>query len=156
MSDYKISFAENENKPAPAGFSIGRLFLGLLMAIAAVALSAGGWGLLAYWTNSIYVMAAIVVGFVVSFAVTYPFPRIGILLGIVLFIPTAILTVAAVLLGDYLYYVLNFMAEGATLNEAIATVATYFVELAAEDSLASVIFAVIGTVVGFFNAISRD
>lgn len=160
MSGYKISF-ENEAETeathqAVAGFSLGRLILGLLMAVAAVVASAIAWGLLAYATNSVYFIAALAVGAAVSFTITYPFPRTSTLLAILLFVPAVLLTVTAVLLGDYLYYVLNFMAEGADFAEAAAVVAVYFLELAAEDSLISIVMAVVGTIIGFVNAIRSE
>ena len=153
MSEYKISFENEGQMPVEAGFSIGRLILGLFLAVAAVALSALGWGVLAYLTDAVYFMAAIVVGAAVSYALTYPFKRVSFLGAVVLFVPAILLTVTAVLLGDYLYYVLNVMAEGYALTESIYFVAEYFLELALEDSIASVVLAAVGTVVGFANAV---
>lgn len=127
------------------------------MSIGAVLVSALGWGLLAYFTNSIYVFAAIVIGFIVAFAVTFPFKRVSLPLAFLLFFPTAALTVLSVLLGDFLYYVLSAMKQfDWSMADAIAQVTRNFVDIARQDSIASILFAAFGTLVGFFNAVRND
>lgn len=124
-----------------------------------VILSGLVWGVLAYLTSSIYVMVAILIGIAVSFAITVPFKRVPLLLGLVLIFPAIALTVIAVLWGDYVFYVLTVMNErGMDLLKAMVWVAEYFIPVAiTEDgeSISSIIFGLIGSVLGFFNLLRR-
>lgn len=160
MSGVEISFAQPENRPASQGGLVSflmRLVASGFLSIGAVLVSALGWGLLAYFTNSIYVFAAIVIGFIVAFAVTFPFKRVSLPLAFLLFFPTAALTVLSVLLGDFLYYVLSAMKQfDWSMADAIAQVTRNFVDIARQDSIASILFAAFGTLVGFFNAVRND
>jgi hypothetical protein len=161
MSGVEISFAQPESRPAAQGSGIFAFLLRLVasgfLSVGAVLVSAVGWGLLAYFTNSIYVFAAIVIGFIVAFAVTFPFKRVPLLLAFLLFFPTAALTILSVLLGDFLYYVLVGMKEfDWSMADAAAQVARNFMDIAGRDSLASLLFAAFGTLVGFFNAVRND
>src|SRR5687768_17322563 len=109
MSSIEIPFAQPEKQSAGQGgvvsFLIRLVAAGFLSGGAVVA-GALGWGLLAYLTDSVFVLAAIVIGFIVAFAITFPFKRISIPLAFLLFFPTAALTVLTVILGDYIYYTL--------------------------------------------------
>jgi hypothetical protein len=153
MSENIPPFPEQAAPSAGGGF-IGRFIASLFIIPLTIVISAAAWGALAFYTNSVYMMAAIVIGFAVSFAVTYPFERIGFLMAILLLVPTVLLSAATVLLGDYIFYVLVIIAdEGATASEAIYGVAEIFVELAREESAGSLVFGVIGALIGFYNAL---
>ena len=153
MSENITTFAEPIAPNAGGGF-IGRFLTSLLIIPLTVVISAAAWGALAYYTNSVYMVAAIVIGFAVSFAVTYPFERIGFLLALLLFFPIVMLSAITVLLGDYIFYVLVIIAEeGVTASEAIYGVAEIFIEVARQDSAGSLVFGIIGAVIGFYNAV---
>ena len=153
MSENITTFAEPIAPNAGGGF-IGRFLTSLLIIPLTVVISAAAWGALAYYTNSVYMVAAIVIGFAVSFAVTYPFERIGFFLALLLFFPVVLLSAVTVLLGDYIFYVLVIIAEeGVTASEAIYGVAEIFIEVARQDSAGSLVFGIIGAVIGFYNAV---
>jgi hypothetical protein len=160
MSSVEISFAQPESRPAAQGgiFSfLLRLVASGFLSVGAVLVSALGWGFLAYFTDSIYVFVAIVIGFIVAFAITFPFKRVSIPLAFLLFFPTAALTILSVLLGDYLYYVLSAMKQmDWSLTESAVTVAANYMDIVGKDSIASILFAAFGTLVGFFNAVRND
>lgn len=124
-----------------------------------VVLSGLVWGVLAYLTSSIYVMVAILIGIAVSFAITIPFKRVPLLLALVLIFPAIVLTIIAVLWGDYVFYVLTVMNErGMDVLKAMMWVADYFIPVAITEegeSISSIIFGLIGAVLGFFNAFRR-
>ncbi len=117
------------------------------------------WGVLAYLTESIYFMVAIVIGIGVTYALTFPFKRVPFLLALLLLLPAIALTIVAVLWGDYVFYTLLAMnARGLDPLRAMEWVASYFIQAAiTEDgeSLSSLVFAVIGAVLGFFSAVRR-
>ena len=153
MSENITTFAEPIAPSAGRGF-IGRFIASLFIIPLTMVISAAAWGALAFYTNTVYMVAAIVIGFAVSFAVTYPFERIGFFLALLLFFPVVLLSAATVLLGDYIFYVLVIIAEeGATASEAIYGVAEIFVEVARQDSAGSLVFGIIGAVIGFYNAV---
>ncbi|MDA0243993.1 MAG: hypothetical protein OT477_11300 [Chloroflexi bacterium] len=153
MSENITTFAEPIAPNAGGGF-IGRFIASLFIIPLTMVISAAAWGALAYYTNSVYMVAAIVIGFAVSFAVTYPFERIGFFLALLLFFPVVLLSAVTVLLGDYIFYVLVIIAEeGVTASEAIYGVAEIFVEVARQDSAGSLVFGIIGAVIGFYNAV---
>jgi len=117
------------------------------------------WGAIAYVTESIYFMVAIVIGIGVTYALTFPFKRVPFLLALLLVLPAIALTILAVLWGDYVFYTLSAMnARGLDLLRAMEWVAGYFIQAAiTEDgeSLGSIVFAVIGAVLGFIGAVRR-
>ena len=153
MSESITTFAE-PTAPSAGGSFVGRFLASLLIIPLTMLLSAAAWGALAFYTNSVYMVAAIVIGFAVSFAVTYPFERIGFLLALLLFFPIVMLSAITVLLGDYIFYVLVIIAEeGVTASEAIYGVAEIFIEVARQDSAGSLVFGIIGAVIGFYNAV---
>lgn len=136
-----------------------RIPLAFILSGIVVVLSGLIWGVLAYLTSSIYVIIAIVIGVAVTFAITIPFKRVPLLLALVMVLPAIALTVVAVLWGDFVYYVLSVMNErGMDLLKAVQWVAPYFISVAiTEDgeSISSIIFGLIGAVLGFFNAMRR-
>ncbi len=136
-----------------------RIPLAFILSGIVVVLSGLIWGVLAYLTSSIYVIIAIVIGVAVTFAITIPFKRVPLLLALVMVLPAIALTVVAVLWGDFVFYVLSVMNErGMDLLKAVRWVAPYFISVAiTEDgeSISSIIFGLIGAVLGFFNAMRR-
>lgn len=149
-----ITYVAESNASSGGRRFIGRALASLILIPLTMLISAAAWGALAFYTNTVYMVAAIVIGFAVSFAVTYPFERIPFWLAILLFLPAIFLSAVTVLLGDYIFYVLVIMAdEGATASEAIYGVAEIFVELARQESVGSLIFGVIGALIGFYNAV---
>lgn len=160
MSSIEIPFAQPEKQAAGrggVGYFLMRLVAAAFLSGAAVVVGALGWGVLAYLTNSVFVLAAIVIGFMVAFAVTFPFQRISIPLAFLLFFPTAVLTALTVILGDYVYYTLSAMREfDWGLADAAVQVARNFIDLTGRDTVVSLLLAAFGTLVGFFNAVRRD
>lgn len=144
----------------PSGSSLTyfalRLPLAFILSGIVVVLSGLLWGALAYLTESIYFMIAIVIGIAVTFAVTFPFKRVPLLLALLLFLPSLVLTVIAVLWGEYLFYTFSLMNEtGMGLMDALERVARFFIRFAiTEDgeSISSIVFALIGAVLGFISS----
>lgn len=138
---------------------IVRLPLAFILSGVVVVLSGLLWGALAYFTNSIYFMVAIVIGLAVTFAVTFPFKRVPFLLALVLFLPALVLTVIAVLWGDFIFYTLSLMNDtGMDLMDALERVTRLFIRYAiTEDgeSISSIVFALIGSVLGFISALRK-
>ncbi|MBP7999900.1 MAG: hypothetical protein KA314_05175 [Chloroflexi bacterium] len=136
-----------------------RLPVAFILSGVVVVLSGLIWGAIAYFTESIYVMIAILIGIGVTFALTFPFKRVPFLLGLILLLPAMGLTIMAVLWGDFIFYTLVTMNEfNMEVLDAAARVARYFIGIAITDegeSLASIAFAVIGAILGFVNAIRR-
>ena len=77
------------------GLSIGGLLVGALL-----------WGVIAYFTESVFFAIPIGVGFAITAGLFLPFKRVPWYLALLLFFPSLILTVASVMLGDYVFYVL--------------------------------------------------
>lgn len=138
---------------------IVRLPLAFILSGIVVVLSGLLWGVLAYFTNSIYFMVAIVIGLAVTFAVTFPFKRVPFLLALVLFLPALVLTIIAVLWGDFVFYTLSLMKDtGMDLMDALERVTRLFIRYAiTEDgeSISSIVFALIGAVLGFISALRK-
>lgn len=138
---------------------IVRLPLAFILSGIVVVLSGLLWGALAYFTNSIYFMVAIVIGLAVTFAVTFPFKRVPFLLALVLFLPALVLTIIAVLWGDFVFYTLSLMKDtGMDLMDALERVTRLFIRYAiTEDgeSISSIVFALIGAVLGFISALRK-
>ncbi len=136
-----------------------RLPLAFILSGIVVVVSGVLWGGLAYLTNSVYFIVAILIGLAVTFAVTFPFKRVPFLLAILLFLPALVLTVIAVLWGDYVFYTLSLMKDtGMDLIDALERVARFFIRYAITeegDSIGSIILAMIGTVLGFVSALRK-
>lgn len=143
--------------PEPVGMILVRLPLALLLGVVAAVVCGVLWGLLAYFTESIFLYGAIAIGGVVSFAITSAFKRITWPIALLMFFPALLLTVGSVLFGDLLFYVLVVMKEFEVgFLDAALTVLENVVEIATDkDEAASYIFALIGAGLGFFGAVRR-
>ena len=134
---------------------IWRLLLAAIFSVVAVGASAAGWGVLAYFTGKVYFIIAILIGMVVTFAITYPFERVSLPLAAILFFPAAFLTIFAVLVGDAIFYLLTGMFKyNLVVMDAIRAVTSQPLDFL-QESLGSIVLAAIGTVLGFVNAIRR-
>lgn len=132
--------------------------LGLGLGVLAMLVGAVLWGVIAYFTDTVYFIIPLGVGFVVASALFLPFKQKSIGLAIVLFVPSAILTIASALLGDYLYYTLVYAREATVaLPESASLIAQNFVEIATEspDTVKSIGLAALGALLGLINAARR-
>lgn len=137
----------------------GKLTKALLAGLATVVVGALAWGGLAYLTERIFVFIALAIGFAVSFVVLLPFKRpIPRSLTALLFIPVLLFTAASVLLGDFFYATLTVAKElNLGFGEAASEVRAIYFDVLREggEALKSLLFALLGAGLGFFNAIKR-
>jgi hypothetical protein len=135
----------------------GNLTKALLAGLAAVVVGALVWGGLAYFTERIFVYVAIIIGFAVSFAITLPFKRpIALPVALILFIPALVFTAASVLLGDFFYATLLVAKElNIGISAAAAEVAPIYFDVITEggEAIKSLLFALLGAGLGFYNAV---
>jgi hypothetical protein len=146
-----LSVQESRSTGSPVASMVAGLGLGLV----AVIIGAVVWGVIAHFTDTVYFIIPLGVGFVVASALLLPFKRKPILLAIPLFVLCVVLTVMSALLGDYVYYTLGYAKEASvSLPESAATIAKHFVEIATDspDTVKSVGLAAIGALLGFINA----
>ncbi|MFZ6027234.1 MAG: hypothetical protein ACOYYS_05920 [Chloroflexota bacterium] len=131
------------------------LIKSIIFSAIAVVVCAAAWGLVAYFTNTIYVWAAIVIGLLVSIAALSGFKRMNIGIALLMLVPCIALTLLSIAMGDFLYYTLMGIKE-AQLDwlTSVREVAEVFIEyeITSEDGRASLLFGGIGALVGFFNA----
>ena len=131
------------------------MIAGLALGLVVVVIGAVIWGVIAHFTDTVYFIIPLAVGFAVASALLLPFKRKPILLAALLFVLCAVLTVISALLGDYVYYTLGYAKEATIpLTESAATIAKHFVEIATDspDTIKSVGLAAIGALLGFINA----
>jgi hypothetical protein len=130
------------------------VFSAVVVLVCAVA-----WGLVAYFTNTVYFWAAIVIGLLVSLAAMSGFKRVNIGIAILMFIPCLALTLLSIALGDFLYYTLLGVKE-AQLDwlTSMSKVAQTFIdyEISSKDGRASLLLGGIGALVGFFYAVRSN
>ncbi len=129
--------------------------LGLGLGVLAMLIGAVVWGVIAYFTDTVYFIIPLGVGFVVASALLLPFKKKSIGLVIVLFVPSALLTIASALLGDYIYYTLVYAREATVaVPESASFIAQNFVEIAREspDTVKSIGLAAVGALLGLINA----
>ena len=145
-----------ENPPAPESFGVG-LLKSLLFSLIVVILCAIAWGVVAYFTNTIYFWAAIIIGLLVSLAATSGFRRINFGIAALMFIPCLAFALLSVILGDFIFYTLS-VAKEFQLDwiQAAQAVAEGFVEVeTSTEGLQSMAFGGIGALVGFIAAVRR-
>jgi len=130
--------------------------LGLGLGVLAMLIGAVLWGVIAYFTDTVYFIIPLGIGFTVASALLLPFKKKSIGLVVILFVPSALLTIASALLGDYLYYTLVYAREAAVaLPESASFIARNFVEIATEspDTAKSIGLAAVGALLGLINAV---
>ena len=156
MSEINVTFGDSnpapESPPSESSFIV-RLITGLFITAIVMVLSALAWGGIAYATQQVFVLAAIVIGFAVSFGLSYPFSRVSIPLMILLVVPTLILTILTVLAGNMVYYTLLIAdAQQLSYSEALtAAIVDYELLLNSSNTIQSVVIACIGALLGVFN-----
>ena len=154
MSGITVSF-NPEPKTDQGASLIWRLLLAAIFSVVAVGASAVGWGVLAYFTGKVYFIIAILIGMIITFAITYPFERVSLPLAAILFFPAAFLTIFTVVVGDAIFYLLTGMFEyNLEVMDAILAITSQPLDFL-QESLGSVVLAAIGTILGFVNAIRR-
>lgn len=154
MSGVTVAFNQ-ESQPTQSRSLIWRLLLAVIFSAVAVAVTAVGWGVLAYLTGKVYFIVAILIGMIITFAITYPFDRISLPLAAILFFPAAFLTILTVLFGDAIFYMLTAIFEyNLEVTEAVVAITSQPLDFL-QESLGSIVLAAIGTVLGFANGIRR-
>jgi hypothetical protein len=151
-----VSAQTTEQKPESWLTNLVKTFL---FSVVVVLVCAVAWGLVGYFTNTIYFWAAIVIGLLVSLAAMSGFKRVNIGIAILMFIPCLVLTLLSIVLGDFLYYTLLGVKE-AQLDwlTSMGQVAQAFIdyEISSKDGRASLLFGGIGALVGFFYAVRSN
>ncbi len=112
------------------------------------------WGLVAYFSNSVYVIIAFFLGLVVAAAILLPLHPIHKAVALI-FLPIAIAgTLLSILLGESLFTVLVLIRDyQASIPEALTAVADGLGDiLAAKDAGIGLVLGLIGGVIGFFYA----
>lgn len=157
MSEIKVVFGEEPSVPPPTErpFVI-RLVVGLVLLAVVMVASAIGWGYLAYLTDSIYLVVAILIGIGVAGAVSYPFKRVSWGLALLLALPVAALTAVTVLAGDAFYVALVARSQ---LELNLSNGLQYALQNSADwigDSVSSVVFGLIGAGLGILGLVKGN
>ncbi len=137
------------------GRSLAALPLGLGLGVVAMLIGAVLWGVIAYFTDTVYFIIPLGVGFVVASALLLPFKKKSFILAVVMFVPSAVLTIASALLGDYIYYTLVYAREATlAIPDSAALIAQNFVAIATDspDTAKSIGLAAVGALLGLINA----
>lgn len=148
--------------PTPTIQDLERPFLINLMisgalAMGATVLCALLWGVLAYFTNSIFLYAAIGIGVVIAWATTAGFRTVTTPIRIVMFLPAIGLTLISVALGDLIFYTLHAMREfDVSLIEAALAVLENAIEILSDpEEVQTYIFGGLGALLGVFSGMRR-
>jgi hypothetical protein len=155
MSDVSMLSTQ---KSHTTGSLMASLVAGPALGLVVVLIGAVVWGVIAYFTDTVYFIIPLAVGFAVASALLLPFKHKPILLAALLFVLCVVLTMMSALLGDYVYYTLVYARDAATsLPESATMIAQHFVEIATDspDTVKSVGLAAIGALLGFINAMRR-
>jgi hypothetical protein len=147
-----ISFEKEQPQSQPQPLSL-RVFFALALGTLALVLGAVIWGLVGYFSNSVYVIIAVLIGMALAAAMLLPLRPIQKKIALI-FLPIAIIaTLLSILLGEMLYVVLFLMRDyEATLGEALlATVDALGEILSSSDTVMSGILGLVGALVGFFS-----
>lgn len=133
----------------------------LLIGLGAVVLGAIVWGLLAYFTERIFVYVAILIGMGISYAMISPFRKPvskPILFSLV--VPAILFTLLSLELGNLITFVIFLQREAdIPLGQAISFgFETLFSAewLKSLDHLLTVVFGVLGAGLGFYNTLKRS
>ncbi len=145
------------NSPVTAiGALAGQLALSLALGVAVTIAVAIAWGILANATDSIYLYAAIFAGIAIGGVMLWPLGRANLVVRLAVLAVAAVLTIVAVLAGDFLYYTLNIAERNSVgLLDAAMIAAPRFIEIEQEDGLMSILFGVIGAVMTLFQSLRR-
>ncbi len=144
--------SESGSPTAAIGALAGQLALSLLLGLIAMIGVAIAWGLLANATNSVYLYAAVFAGIAIGGAMLWPLGKANTLLRVGILLVAAVLTIAAVLAGDFLYYTLQIMDRNSvSLIDAAFIAAPRFIEAESEDGVMSVLFGLAGAASTFFR-----
>lgn len=129
----------------------GALALGITLVCAVV------WGVLAYFTNSIFLYAAIGIGLAISWASTAGFRTITTPVRVLMFLPAIVLTLVSVSLGDLIFYTLDAMREFRVgLGDAAFVVMEHAVEILSDpEEVKTYIFGGLGALLGVFSGMRR-
>lgn len=138
---------------APGGLLMVQLAASLGLGVLVAIVCGVAWGTITYYTERIFLQVAILVGLAITWVMRRPFGRLGWLGSLLVFIPAALLTVGAVILGDLVTVTLTLVNEyEASPVEAFLFAVENIVEIEQEGGAGSLIFAVFG--VGL-SALSR-
>jgi|PlaIllAssembly_1097288.scaffolds.fasta_scaffold605236_2 hypothetical protein len=145
--------AAAQPQPAPESKPLLlRFFFALAWGSLVIVVGAVIWGLVAYFTNSVYVIIAFFLGLAVSAAILLPLKPIHKAVALI-FLPVALAgTLLSILLGESLYTVLFLIRDyQASVPDALITVVEQFNDiLAAKDTLGSLALGGIGGLIGYF------
>lgn len=138
------------------GLAVAQLGLSAVLGVVVAVVCGLGWGLLAYFSERIFLQIAILIGLAITWAVFKPFGKLGLLPSIILFIPCIVLTLFSVLFGDFVFYTLIVMREeNAPLLDAALLVAQNFIEIESEEGVSSLLFAAGGIALTGFGRARR-
>lgn len=156
MSEINVTFGDSNSAPeSPSSESsfIVRLIIGLFITAVVMVVSALAWGGIAYAVERVYVYAAVIIGFAISFGLSYPFSRVSIPVIILLVVPTLALTVLTILAGNLVQYTLLYAdARQITyIQSAGAVFQDYEMVLDNPTTIPSIVIASIGALLGIFN-----
>lgn len=148
--------------PTPSVQDLERPFLISLiisgtLAVGATLLCAVAWGVLAYFTHSIFLYAAIGIGLVIALATTAGFRTITTPIRVLMFLPAIALTLVSVSLGDLIFYTLDAMREfNVSLGEAALVILENAVEILSDpEEVKTYIFGGLGALLGVFSGMRR-
>ncbi len=132
----------------------------LLIGLGALVLGAIVWGLLAYFTERIFVYVALLIGMGISYAMISPLRKpVSKALLFSLVIPAILFTLLSLELGNLLSFILTFQRDfDIPLSDSISLAFEFFFSkewLASQDNILTIVFGVLGAGLGFYNALKR-
>lgn len=149
--------SEVSSPAAALGSWLGRLALSFALGLAATVGVALLWGWLASLTDSVYFYAAVLAGIAIGGAMLLPLGKANMLLRLGVLAVAAVLTVLAVVGGDFFYRMLNAAERhNVGLLTAAQIAAPGFLRAEQEDGIVPVIFALLGAVSTFFRRFQRN
>lgn len=144
--------SESSSPTTALGALTGQLALSLVLGVVATVAVAIASGLLASATNQVFLYAAVIAGIIVGGAMLWPMGKANAVVRIGILVVAGMLTVVAVLGGDFLYYTLRIADRNSVgLLDAVKIAAPRFMEAEIKDGGLSVIFGLLGTASTFFK-----
>jgi hypothetical protein len=145
--------ADNQDPTHPPSFPV-RLLFSTSAASLAVCFGAAAWGLLAYFSNSVYQLVAFLIGWTVAVAVILPLRPVRKRFAVLLLPAALVGSQLALLLGSILFATLfeirQFEAPvGLALADSILHLGNFF---ASQEILLSHALAAAGSVLGSINS----
>lgn len=132
----------------------------LLIGLGAVVLGAIVWGLLAYFTQRIFVYVAILIGVGISYAMISPLRKPvskAVLFSLV--VPAILFTLLSLELGNLITFVMTFQRDfEIPLGESISLAFDFMLSeewLPTQDHILTVVFGLLGAGYGFYNNLKR-